>query len=113
MHTATDHIGELVSKAGNLAETKLELWQLKAVKKTAETGSSLFTILIVMILTGTALILLSLGVALWIGKYLDNTAAGFFLTGGFYALAGLVSFFFRKQLIKKPLRDFIIDKIAG
>ncbi len=112
MHTAVEHIEQIVSKAGDLAETKMEIWKLKAASKISETVSSLISLIAIIILAAAALIILSFGAAFWIGKELDNTSYGFFIVGGFYALIGLLVFVFRKDLIKAPLSNLIADKIA-
>ena len=112
MHTAVEHIEQIVSKAGDLAETKMEIWKLRAAGRISETVSSLISLIAIIILAGAALIILSFGVAFWIGKELDNTSYGFFIVGGFYALIGLMVFIFRKDLIKAPLSNLIADKIA-
>lgn len=112
MQSTIEHIETLVSKAGDLAETKAELWKLKAVGKISETVSSIISIMAIVILAGVALTILSFGGAYWIGAQLGNVANGFFIVGGFYALVGLFIFVFRKSWIKKPLSNLIIDKIA-
>ncbi|OSZ81482.1 hypothetical protein CAP36_09700 [Chitinophagaceae bacterium IBVUCB2] len=112
MHTAVEHIEQIVSKAGDLAETKMEIWKLKAAGKISETVSSLISLIAIIVLAAASLIILSFGAAFWIGKELDNTSYGFFIVGGFYALIGLLVYFFRKDLIKEPLSNLIADKIS-
>lgn len=111
MQSTFEHIENIVSKAGDLAETKVELWKLKATGKISETVSSIISIMAITILIVAAITILSFGAALWIGSELGNTSYGFFVVGGFYALAGLLVFIFRKHWIKNPLSHLIIDKI--
>jgi len=111
MQSTIEHIESIVSKAGDLAETKVELWKLKAAGKLSETVSSIISKVAVVLLAGVAVLILSLGVAYWIGVELENVYYGFFIVGGFYAVAGLFVYLFRKNLIKKPISDLIIDKI--
>ena len=111
MQSTFEHIESIVSRAGDLAETKVELWKLKAAGKISETVSSLISKIAIVILMGVALIILSLGAAYWIGVELQNIYYGFFIVGGFYAFAGLLVYLFRKTLIKKPLSNLIVDKI--
>lgn len=111
MQSTVKHIEDFISKAGDLAETKVELWKLRAAGKISETISSLISIIATVILIGVALIILSLGVALWIGSEMGNLSYGFFIVGGFYAFAGLLFFVFRKNWVKHPLSNMIIDKI--
>lgn len=111
MQSTIKHIEDFVSKAGDLAETKVELWKLRAVGKISTTISSLFSVIAIAILICVAVTILSLGIAFWIGSEMGNISYGFFIVGGFYAFVGLLLFLFRKQWIKKPVSNLIINKI--
>jgi Putative Actinobacterial Holin-X, holin superfamily III len=111
MQSTIEHIDNLVSKAGDLAETKVELWKLRAAGKISETVSSLICIIAIALFTGVAITILSIGIAIWIGSTIGDFSYGFFIVGGFYALAGLLLYLFRKKWIKIPLNNLIIDKI--
>jgi len=110
MNSIIDHIENLVSRAGDIAETKVELWKLRAVGKLSETVSSLISVIAIVILIVTAIIILSLGIAFWIGSEIGKTSYGFFIVGGFYVLVGFLVYVFRRQLIKTPLSNLIINK---
>ena len=101
MQSTIKHIEDFVSKAGDLAETKVELWKLRAAGKISETISSLISIIAIAVLMVAAITVLSIGVALWIGSEMGNLSYGFFIVGGFYAFAGLLVFVFRKNWVKK------------
>jgi len=111
MQSTIDHIENLISKAGDVAETKVELWKLRAAGKISETVSSLISLMAIAILTVAAITILSIGIAFWIGLEMGKTSYGFFIVGGFYALVGLLVYLFRRNWIKKPLSNLIIDKI--
>jgi len=111
MQTTVEHIESIVSKAGELAETKAELWKLKAAGKISETVSSIISLITIVTLVGLALTIVSLGAAYFIGKELGNVYYGLFIMGAFYFLAAFLIYKFRKTWIKKPLSDIIIDKI--
>jgi hypothetical protein len=111
MQSTIDHIENLISKAGDVAETKVELWKLRAAGKISETVSSLISVIAIVGLTVAAITIISIGIAFWIGSEMGKTSYGFFIVGGFYAVVGLFVFLFRRQWIKKPLSDLIIDKI--
>ena len=110
MQSTIKHIEDFVSKAGDLAETKVELWKLRAVGKLSGTISSLFSVIAIAMIITVAVAIVSIGVAFWIGTEIGNVSYGFFIVGGFYAFAGLLVFLFRKQWIKKPVSNLIIDK---
>lgn len=106
-----DQIEALMSKAGDLAETKAELWKLKTVNKVSETVASVISKIAIVVLIGLALIIFSLGGAFWIGAAMGNIYYGFFIVGGFYVLIGILVHVFRRTLIKKPIANIIIDRI--
>jgi Mg2+ and Co2+ transporter CorA len=111
MQSPIDHIENLVSRVGDIAETKVELWKLRAVGKLSETVSSLISVIAIVAFTVFAITILSFGIAFWIGSEMGKTSYGFFIVGGFYALVGLLVYVFRKKLIKSPLTNLIINKI--
>ncbi|HEY6062089.1 MAG TPA: phage holin family protein, partial [Chitinophagaceae bacterium] len=90
MQSTIRHIEDFVSKAGDLAETKVELWKLRAAGKISETISSLFSVIAIAVLTCVAITIISFGIAFWIGSEMGNVSYGFFIVGGFYAFAGLL-----------------------
>ncbi len=111
MQSTIKHIEDFVSKAGDLAETKAELWKLGAAGKISETVSSLMSVIATAMLIGLAVITLSFGVAFWIGSEMGELSYGFFIVGGFYLLIGLLVFVFRRDWIKKPINNLVINKI--
>ena len=112
MASTIDHIETLISKAGDLAETKVELWKLKTTSRVSETLSSLISKIALVLLAGVALLLLSFGAAFWIGSALENVYMGFFIVGGFYLILGLIIYALRNVLIKTPISNLIIDKFT-
>lgn len=111
MQTTIRHIEDFVSKAGDLAETKAELWKLGAAEKISATVSSLLSVIAISILMGLAIIILSFGIAYWIGSEMGELSYGFFIVGGFYLLVGVVIFIFRDKWIKTPISNLVTDKI--
>lgn len=111
MQTTIDHLESIITKAGDIAETKVELWKLRAAGKISETVSSMLAKIAMVIIIGLAVIIFSFGAAYWLGSTLGNVYYGFFIVGGIYALVGLIVFIFRDSLIKGPVSSMIIDKI--
>lgn len=112
MESAIKNLEAIVNNTVDLVETKTEIWKLKAVEKISETVSSLISIIAIVLLAGVAIIILSFGVAYWIGNELGNVYYGFFIVAGFYALVGVILYFLRRKLIKTPLSNLIINKIT-
>ncbi len=111
MSSTIRHIEDFVTKAGDLAETKVELWKLRAARKISETISSLISAMAIAMLAAVAITIVSLGIAFWIGSEMGHLSYGFFIVGGFYAFVGLLVYLFRKKWIKDPVRNLVIDKI--
>jgi hypothetical protein len=107
MQTVTDHLEDLVVKAAELADTKISIWKLKAADKVSNSVSSLITFIILLLLIALAVIVISFGLAIYLGHQFGNTSYGFFAVGGFYALAGLIIYFARGSLIGKPVRNHV------
>ncbi len=112
MPSTIEHFENLVSKAGDIAETKVELWKLRAAGKISETVSSLISVIAITIMTIASVTIISIGIAYWIGSEMGKISYGFFIVGGFYALVGLLVYVFRENWIKNPLNNLIIDKIS-
>ena len=54
----------------------------------------------------------SFGLAYLIGSEMGHLSYGFFIVGGFYAVAGLLVYLFRKKWIKNPVSNLVINKIT-
>jgi Putative Actinobacterial Holin-X, holin superfamily III len=111
MYSTIDNIEKLVASAADVAETKIELIKLKAAGKISASLSSLVAVMMVVVFSGAALTIISFGFAWLIGSKLNNLSYGFFIVGGFYALAGLFIFFNRRKWVQDPLSNFFIHKI--
>lgn len=109
--TASENVTSLIDELGRYAETKAELWKLKAIDKTTDIVSSLLSQLLIIIILLIGLMALNIGIALLIGKWLGAAFYGFFVVAGFYLLVGLILFLARNSLIKTPLNNAFIDKL--
>lgn len=112
MQSTIDHLENLIAKAGDVTETKIELFKLKIAGKISETVSSLISLMAIVVFTVGAITIVSMGVAYWIGQQMGKISYGFFIVGGFYAVVGLLMYRFRKTWIKRPISNLIIDKLV-
>ncbi len=112
MPSTIEHFENLVSKAGDIAETKVELWKLRAAGKISETVSSLISVIAITIMTIASVTIISIGIAYWIGSEMGKISYGFFIVGGFYAFVGLLVYLFRENWIRNPMSNFIIKKLS-
>lgn len=113
MYSVIENAEKLISAAGELAETKIELARLKATEKVSESLASTVSIIMVFVFGGCALTIISFGLAFIIGEALDNISYGFFIIGAVYALTGWIVYINRQKWIRQPLQDLFIRKLTG
>lgn len=104
-------IEALIEKGEQYGKTTIELLKLKTLDKSADVASNLVSWLVVFIFAGLFFFSLNIGAALWIGHLLGESYYGFFVVAGFYAVLTLVFTLFRKQLIKKPVNNSIVNQV--
>ena len=104
-------IESLIAKGEQYGKTTLELLKLKTLDKSADVVSNLVSWLIVVIFAVLFFMILNIGIALWIGELLGKSFYGFFVVSGFYAHLAIVFAVFRKQLIKNPVNESIINQV--
>ena len=104
-------IESLIEKGEQYGKTTLELLKLKTLDKSADVVSNLVSWLIVFIFAVLFFLILNIGVALWLGELLGKSYYGFFVVSGFYALLALIFGIFRKQLIKDPVNNSIVEQV--
>mgnify|MGYP003608012599 CR=1 FL=1 len=107
----TTPIATLFERAEDYTKTSINLLKLNAVDKSAEIVSSLFSLLVVSMTVVLSIIIVSLGVALWLGKLLGDTSYGFFIIGGFYMLLAIFLRVFREKWLKYPISNSIIKQM--
>jgi hypothetical protein len=56
-------------------------------------------------------LLAGIGLSLYLGKLLQDAAAGYFIVAGFYLFLVIVFYLLRKQIVFPFIRDFIVRKI--
>jgi phosphoglycerol transferase MdoB-like AlkP superfamily enzyme len=101
----------LLERAENYSKTTIELFKLNTIDKSADVVSSLISRLAIFIIVALSVIIISIGLALWIGKLLGDSFYGFFVIGGFYALLAFILHIFRHQWIKYPISNSIIKQL--
>ena len=103
-------IEKLFERAETYAKTSLELYKYNAIDKSADIFSILAARLAITITVITFLFMVNIGLALWFGEMLGKTYYGFFVIALFYLALALLFYVFRKQWIKNPVSNFIINK---
>ncbi len=110
METPANLIESLAEKVEAYGKTTFELSKLKALETTTVVLTSLVSRLGVILMFAIFALVLTLGIALWLGELLGESYYGFFIMAGFYLVAGTVMHFFLHKWIGKPLSDLIITQ---
>ncbi len=106
-------IETLFEKTEQYTRNSVDLYKLKALDKSADVISNLSTRLLVLVFAALVFPMFNMAIALCIGESLGKLYYGFFILTGFYALAGMVLYIFRKRWIGIPLRNYIIKQVVG
>ncbi|HTA61925.1 MAG TPA: hypothetical protein VK835_05695 [Bacteroidia bacterium] len=105
-------IEPLFERVEEYGKTSLELIKLKTVDKATDVASTFISRGVMMPVFLMCAVLINIGVALWLGDLLGKLYNGFFIVAGFYAIVGLILYFFREQ-IKKSVSNLIILQILN
>mgnify|MGYP000288576047 FL=1 len=111
MENIAKNIELLYEKAEQYSKTSFKLVQLATIEKTSDVISSLSVIIVISILFAMFTLFINIGISLYIGALLKNTALGFFIVSGFYFILVIAVFIFRKSLIKIPIDNLIVFKL--
>lgn len=90
---------------------RLQITQLKYSSKTSLVTSSVLTYMLISMVVFFFVLVLTIGIALWIGNLLGEWYLGFLIMAGIYLMLGLVIFTFRNRWIRIPLNNLIIKEI--
>ncbi len=110
METQKNLIDPLFEKAEAYGKTSFELLRLKALDKTADVTSTLFSRLLFILLAAVFAFTINIAIALWIGDLLGKAYYGFFIVAGFYALAAIVILIVHPS-IKTRVNNTIIKQL--
>ncbi|WP_445719564.1 hypothetical protein [Flavobacterium sp.] len=111
MENIAENVELLYEKAEQYSKTSFKLLQLTTIEKTSDVISSLSVIIVISILFAMFTLFINIGISLYIGALLKNTALGFFIVSGFYFILVIAVFIFRKSLIKIPIDNLIVFKL--
>ena len=100
----------LMEKLEDFAHTNVKLFQYKAIDKGTEVASSVISGLVMGIFLLLGFVILSVGLALLIGSWLEHYYLGFFIMAAFYFLLGILIYVFREKWIQTPLINSLSKK---
>lgn len=105
-----DHpdLSTLISKMNAHIDTRISYLRLIISEKLAIVISKMASTIIVLVIFLLFFLFLNVGVALWIGKRMNDYAMGFGIVSGFYLLCGLIYLMLRRSVFEKKMQDNII-----
>jgi hypothetical protein len=103
-------IASLFERTEHFTRTSAELYRLKSIDKSADIVSTLTAHLAVVSAVVLFFLIVNIGIALWLGELIGKVYYGFFIVGGFYAVAGVILHFVGTKWIKTPLQNAIITQ---
>ena len=111
MEENTEIVESLLENATEYAIKSYELVKLKVIDKTSDGVSSFIPHTVVIIVIGSFLFFVNLGVAFWLGELFGKIFYGFFAVAAFYAVIAFIIHFFMRKWLKRIFNDYIIRQI--
>ncbi|MBI3520870.1 MAG: hypothetical protein HY062_16145 [Bacteroidetes bacterium] len=106
-------IEPLLLKAEAYGKTSYELIKLKTIDKTSDVLSTGVSRGIAILAFSVFLVMVNIAIALWLGDILGKSYYGFFCVAGFYAVCGLILYFFMHNWIKERISNSIISQLLN
>ena len=110
METPASLIESLYERTEAYGKTTFELSKLKLLETITVLTTAFISRLSFILMISLFVLVLNIGIALMLGEFLGKPYYGFFIVAGFYLLAGIISYFFLKNWIKKPVSELIINQ---
>ena len=104
-------IDTLIKQSGEYLDTKIELTKLKAINTSSEVLSNMVYLIAKILIIFLFIGFVSVALAILIGKTLGEYYYGFLIAGGFYLLVLLIIYIQRKNWIKRPIANSLINKM--
>ena len=101
----------LFEKVEDSSKTSIELIKLRMIEKSAEMFSSFVKQIAFYFMLALITIVISIGIALWLGDLLGKLYYGFFALSLVYAFLVLMFRPYLYQWIKVPVSNFIITQL--
>jgi hypothetical protein len=104
-------IETLIKKSGEYLDTKIELTKLKAINTSSDVLSNMVYLIVKIMIIFLFIGFVSVALAILIGKTLGEYYYGFLIAGGFYLIVLLIIYTQRKNWIKGPVANSLINKM--
>ena len=108
MEDLKTRVEELTGNVSDYAETMYKLTTIKVVEKASTMASTVVNSVVILFLALLVILFGAFALAWWLGDMIENRAAGFILTSGFFLLLLVVLYALRKKIIYPIIRNRII-----
>ena len=102
---------ELAAHIKDYINTRISLLKLKFAEGLSKAISNITAIIIVSVFILLFVIFLGIGAALFIAEITGSLYSGFIIVSGLFLIIGLISWWLRGKLIRRPILNAIISKI--
>lgn len=100
----------LFEKAEQYVKTTLGLYRLNVIDKATDVFASFAARVVIFLFLTLFFVLMTLGLAFYLGDVLGEIYFGFFAVGGFYLLISIVLYLCRKSL-EELFNNYMINQI--
>lgn len=104
-------IEALYERVEKYSTLSLKLAKLKAVETASKVATTLISKLSVIVMLILFVLVLTVGIALFLGECLGKAYYGFFVVALFYLIVAIILHFFLHKWIKKPVSNLLISEI--
>ncbi len=102
---------EFFTKLKDYAETRVDLVKLIAINKVSGFMSTVIAMIMLLMILFTAILCISIGLAILIGHLLGAVYYGFFIIAGLYLIIGFVLYANRGNILKAPVSNRLIKEM--
>lgn len=100
----------LYDKFEQYTKTSVELYKLKAIDKTTDVLATLIAKLVLAVFFTLFFILITIGLALYIGDLLGKSYLGFFVLALIYGIIALILKINSKKILENRLNDYLVKQ---
>jgi hypothetical protein len=90
-------------------EKKISLYALMAFEKSVKALTVFISNSVVILFMAMAVFLMSLAVALYIGRIMESFELGLLIVAGFYLFLGIVFLIFKRQIFSRFIITFLVS----
>ncbi|MBK6998135.1 MAG: hypothetical protein IPH31_25870 [Lewinellaceae bacterium] len=113
MDAPVQSIEKLFDRIEEYGKTTIELTKLRALDSSIKVLTLMASRMSVVLMVSFAVLIFSLGMAMYLGDLLGKIHYGFFIVSGFYMIVGIIFYIFLHDWIKKPVSDLIISELLN